>query len=43
MAMENTVSIAFFDPRSSIVENVFDCRLSGVILGTTSNNDTVCA
>ena len=29
MAIENTVSIDF-DPRSSIVEYVFDCRLPGV-------------
>ena len=31
MAIENTVSIDF-DPRSSIVHNVFDCRLPGVDL-----------
>ena len=29
MAIENTVS-SNFDPRSSIVKSVFDCRLSGV-------------
>ena len=29
MATENTVS-SDFDPRSSIVKSVFDCRLSGV-------------
>ena len=29
MAIENTVS-SDFDPCSSIVKNVFDCRLSGV-------------
>ena len=34
MAIENTVSSdrKSFDPRSSIVKSVFDCRLSGVIL-----------
>ena len=31
MTIENTVSIAICDPRSSIVQSVFDCRLSGVI------------
>ena len=30
MAIKNTVSIDF-DPRSLIVDNVFDCRLPGVI------------
>ena len=30
MAIENTVSVDF-DPRSSIVKSVFDCRLSGVV------------
>ena len=29
MAIENTVS-SDYDPRSSIVKSVFDCRLSGV-------------
>ena len=29
MAIKNTVSIDF-DPRSSIVDSVFDCRLHGV-------------
>ena len=29
MAIENTVSVDF-DPRSSIVESVFDCRLPSV-------------
>ena len=33
MAIENTVS-SDFDPPSSIVESVFDCRLSSVILVT---------
>ena len=35
MAIENTVSIDF-DPRSSIAENVFDCRLPSV---DTANNE----
>ena len=30
MAIEITV-LAIFDPRSSIVKSVFDCRLPGVI------------
>ena len=30
MAIKNTVS-SYFDPRSSIVKGVFDCRLSGVV------------
>ena len=30
MAIENTAS-SDFDPRSSIVKSVFDCRLSGVV------------
>ena len=29
MAIENTVS-SIFDPRSSIVKSVYDCRLCGV-------------
>ena len=34
MAIENTVSSDHksFDPRSSIIKSVFDCRLSGVII-----------
>ena len=36
MAIENTVS-SDFDPRSSIVQSVFDCRLTGVfMLGASS-------
>ena len=31
MAIENTVSIDF-DPRSSIVDSVFDCRLQDVMM-----------
>ena len=31
MAIENTVS-SDFDPLSSIVKSVFDCRLSGVVI-----------
>ena len=31
MAIENTVSNDF-DPRSSIVKSVFDCRLPGVVI-----------
>ena len=27
-----TLFLSFFDPYSSIVDNVFDCRLSGVVL-----------
>ena len=27
-----TLFLSIFDPRSSIVDRVFDCRLSGVIL-----------
>ena len=33
MEIENTVS-SIFDPRSSIVKSVFDCRLSGVVLAS---------
>ena len=33
MAIENTISIDF-DPRSSIIDSVFDCRLSGVAFAT---------
>ena len=32
MAIENTVSIAILDPRSSIVKSVFDCRLPVVMM-----------
>ena len=31
MATKNIVSCQIFDPRSSIVKSVFDCRLSGVL------------
>ena len=31
MAIENTV-LSIFDPRLSIVDYVFDCRLPGVII-----------
>ena len=31
MAIKNTIFISFFDPRSSIVDSIFDCRLPGVI------------
>ena len=27
-----TLFLSIFDPRSSIVDNVFDCRLSGVVI-----------
>ena len=35
LAIKNTVS-SDFDPRSSIVKSVFDCRLSDVIFNATS-------
>ena len=38
MAIENTV-LAIFDPPSSTVESVFDCRLSSVILGDKGFRD----
>ena len=36
MAIENTV-FSYFDPRSSIVKSVSNCRISGVILVTSGN------
>ena len=41
MANENTGS-SDFDPRSSIVKSVFDCRLPGVIEGLFSRNYNPC-
>ena len=38
MAIENTVS-SNFDPRSSIVNSVFDCRLSGVIFNVRQTDE----
>ena len=37
MAIQNTV-YSNFDPRSSIAEKVFDCRLSGVELNPISGH-----
>ena len=36
MAIGNTIS-SDFDPRSSIVKSVFDCRLSGLKTDTTTH------
>ena len=30
MEIEKTLFLEIFDPRSSIVKNVFDCHISGV-------------
>ena len=37
MAIENTVSLAIFDPRSSIVKSVVYCSLSGVMSTITQS------
>ena len=40
MTIENTVS-SIFDPRLSIVKDVFDCHLSSVILVVTKDFETL--
>ena len=37
-----TLFLSFFDPRSSIVDNVFDCHLPGVIMTLSLKEDSVC-